>query len=83
MRHATTRFLFFGVLIAALGFAFTGNASPLVATVWADEEYSVYASTSEIVDGTLFLEGSGGVEDPLSAEIELVPDVTNLHPCSG
>lgn len=56
------------------------NASPLSATVWADEEFQVYISTSEVVDGALFLEGNGGVEDAQTAEVQLVEGVTNyLH----
>ncbi len=56
------------------------NGNPLTATVWADEAFEVYVSTSEIVDGNLFLEGNGGVEASQTAETQLVEGVTNyLH----
>lgn len=75
-------------VLGALGysgiFAIFGNARAeahtLTATLWADEAYSVYTSTSEVVDGTLFLEGIGGAEDPQTGLIPLVVGVTNyLH----
>ena len=80
MRHVMVRFICVGLLLAGVWNSGSVEATTVTGTVWADEAYTVYLSTSEVADGTLFLEGTGGAEMAQSGEIELVEGVTNyLH----
>lgn len=80
MRRMFAQILVGGFLLAASKFTVSVNATTLTATVWADEAYEVYVSHSDRVAGTLFLEGSGGGEDPQTGTVELVEgEIQYLH----